>query len=886
MANIRYRNEFYSTEGTFWKIDIIDTSFSGSPAEFTCTAPNFTLSYKGNKERFDPIITSELRVSAWVQDAAFETFILDIAGANEQRFFAKLYKDSVFQWGGMMLVDDIQKEDIAFPYEFEMVFTDGLGTLKDKLFWDTDATPDALWQGKETFIEFIIKLLAKTGTAELWSGSDDFLATNVQWYDVHHNFYLNADPLQYSKIAHEAFYEYENKENKAGDCYDILQELLYTFGARIQLVQGMFKITQINESINTRRLFRFYSYTGTLRSYSVKTDLDLTDTYYDFLTGGIFSYLPPLERVEKKYLYKTSPVGSNYLPDQSSYTPAVDLIGTVPGESSYLFGSSEQNQGSVVIQRFTWGAGSPPTDMIAGYFLIRYRLDLIITNGVETRYLTNIDPVTGNVWEGVYYWADVPVNAISGQPNCVKIQDSMQYHTSGFYFKALPIGFLTPFNDLTGTCSGTFEFQHIGFFNTSGVQITIANLTFSFFCSHFRLSLWGGGTINYPDGEVNFRAYNANVNLKSKVLTFPDAHIGDGPIVGALGAITTYDGATWIPSTWWKIKKTGTQKKIHQLMVNEVIAGQQIPTDTYKGRIISPTYTPEKTLVFPDVTRWLVLNVTLDGKQDIWSGEWFKLNYQSVATQTGLWLSAGNYDPAQQWDLQSWTLESYTEEEEDNPLEPFYDSAGSLQLDVYNNSTSIFNVFNMLSVAILNETIAAGETRVEILVRNYLYQAVNNGTHLLILNSNYEGTEIVSISKPLVATPNIEIESKLFTTEQVEGSFIILLMSAYAEGAGSLNDHIEQTIIEDTEIVDVIPAGYKLNSLCIQNTTANAVMISAGTSLAGTNILYDEIIGANEVFSIQLGLIYSINKSVFFSSGNWNASSLDVVLVIEKIYTI
>ena len=54
---VRYRSEFYSDNGVFWRVDIMDNgSFSGGMREFSCAPPFFSVNYAGSKQRFDPII--------------------------------------------------------------------------------------------------------------------------------------------------------------------------------------------------------------------------------------------------------------------------------------------------------------------------------------------------------------------------------------------------------------------------------------------------------------------------------------------------------------------------------------------------------------------------------------------------------------------------------------------------------------------------------------------------------------------------------------------------------------------------------------------------------------------------------------------------------------
>ena len=71
MPAVRYRSEWSDADGQDWRIDIIDTGYSGSIDEnLVLQAEGCNLNWAGaTKVKFSPILTSELTVNFIIRDA-------------------------------------------------------------------------------------------------------------------------------------------------------------------------------------------------------------------------------------------------------------------------------------------------------------------------------------------------------------------------------------------------------------------------------------------------------------------------------------------------------------------------------------------------------------------------------------------------------------------------------------------------------------------------------------------------------------------------------------------------------------------------------------------------------------------------------------------------
>jgi len=96
---------------------------------------------------------------------------------------------------------------------------------------------------------------------------------------------------------------------------------------------------------------------------------------------------------------------------------------------------------------------------------------------------------------------------------------------------------------------------------------------------------------------------------------------------------------------------------------------------------------------------------------------------------------------------------------------------------------------------------------------------------------------------------------------------------------------IKLTITGNTTLTNVIPKGYKLKDVIINNTTANAVTISLGTQSSGTEVINAQACGSGLSDGVLVQKIYSLtaDQTLFIHSAGWNSSSLNVTFICERI---
>ena len=612
---VRYRNSFYSIAGIQWQIDILDSTFSGSVTLFKTGSEGFSLTYKGITERLDPILSSALTLPCEVENTVFESFLIEIMTAQEERFTVKVYKNLVLYWVGVVLADLVQIEDTAFPYSFDLTFTDGLARLKDidynsvtVTFPYVNRTP---YTGRDTIIAHLLKILAKTGIAALYNSADEFLRTAVNWYDVRHQYTSYTDPLSTTNLNHAIFYEYDDAGNiiykKAAE---VLEMILRSFNARILMVNGLFHVIQAQEYARPTTYMRLYSNTGTTKGSYSNFNFRLTPTVDTRKTGGIFKYFGPLNRVVKTYKPKISPINSgSILPIQLNYNPAVSFLNTFPGEIVMFFSGA-------IHQWFTAGTFS------TGQFWSKWKMTVIatdISDGTKW-YLTN--KYSSNGTTDRITW--------SGSASDSIIISTPVYNGGASWNELYPIQFSIP--PLPGVeFSGTFKFELINNYNPGGTTVHTFN--------SYLGDIWGWecngyelvpdlteGAASIDDIKFTAQSWNAGQSLTASTieLSLPDTLIGDGPAVTHLGKLQTYNGASWEDSSAWGVHNSTPRININQLSVNENLKGQRIPTEKFMGVFINNSITAMNSLIW-GARVFVPLMITINPATDEVNGEWFNV---------------------------------------------------------------------------------------------------------------------------------------------------------------------------------------------------------------------------------------------------------------------
>tara|TARA_R100000152_G_C6782155_1_gene218667 strand:+ start:2186 stop:5230 length:3045 start_codon:yes stop_codon:yes gene_type:complete len=251
-----------SYNGWDFHIEIFVEGFSGTATKIKVGGAGPTIHYETDDEtRFNPIITSQLKLPIVVDSADIQSFVEDLRDSLvEQDVYVYLYADTTSAsgaplWAGFLLMDLGKQEDLDQPYEVILTATDGIALLKD-VDWVVDGATkpydaDDMYYGPTRFSQMIAEALQKSGYATIAKGNvlNPQIATAVNWYNADISGVAQAvDPLYYTK-GKQSWSFTKNAANlyTPMSTYDFLKEIMKVWGCRLIYWRNIYYVIQISQ---------------------------------------------------------------------------------------------------------------------------------------------------------------------------------------------------------------------------------------------------------------------------------------------------------------------------------------------------------------------------------------------------------------------------------------------------------------------------------------------------------------------------------------------------------------------------------------------------------------------------------------------------------------
>jgi hypothetical protein len=287
MAGIRFQSTFFSYNEYSYFLQIWDRNYSGSTiTEITLGKDGPQMSWDTqDDDRFSTIMSSTCKIPILVESPTLEQWLRSVRNTYEERdVYVHIYRNvqataESLIWSGFLLPDLNSTTDEYYSYDFNLVFTDGLSGLKEIDFAVDGATKPydstEMFFGPASYSFWMKTILAKTGAALTTEGAitDWEWRTSINWYNTGHGTAapstLTFDPFANTEVQVSMFHnEVSDNVYEPRNCYDVLNELLKHWGARIVYWRHKFWIVQIPEyttqetgtlsnpdNINTRKYF-------------------------------------------------------------------------------------------------------------------------------------------------------------------------------------------------------------------------------------------------------------------------------------------------------------------------------------------------------------------------------------------------------------------------------------------------------------------------------------------------------------------------------------------------------------------------------------------------------------------------------------------------------
>ena len=617
MAASKLFSEFQSSNGKYYKIEIWDEDYSGtSPDEFSVAGDGFQLTYSGQTDNvYSPIIGSSVSFGMYVQDSATNAFLTNIKQYQQDRYYLKIYRgnteaSATFFWGGYIVQDIIEIEDISQPYILNIQATDGISKLADTLC------------GTSFFRQFtnqFINALDQVGVLGIYDATDPVLAVVCDWWAQEMTYNANNNPLDevfadfhaFDTIDEQGFYTNKN-------WLEILSQMCTIFGLRFYYSNGQYRLEQLFErdgSFVEHTYQKDKTKIGATSGLSYTKTLDQT-TNKARLAGNVFNFLPAVNDVA--ITLNQEPKAMNGVTWDNSNDPdlAVGLVS-----------SALQNQLTLVFNHQIKLFLNVNTNNNNIFAKLKLNVELFDFNNNVTYYLkrtfsgtTPSTPVWTTTQSGSGYEILVGTfQEFSGQVTQGNTPDVIQIGgpTTIVTPKIPADGDMTINWDFVGFVETNGSVRGLNIGNSSSYKMTLQSVDSSF------------GSIQNQTTRIRAVSPNADINgLVSYELPETSIFTGQGER-GSLVKQTDVGGLLIkVPYTNWREGNSGSYVEIQKLVCQELLKLMDEPVQKYAGRMFS-SHNFRQRLTF-DSNNWIQLGGTYDANRDEWDGEWFVINRAAI----------------------------------------------------------------------------------------------------------------------------------------------------------------------------------------------------------------------------------------------------------------
>jgi len=273
----KYKATFATQTGKVAYLYLQEDSYAGSLIEYQGVSIN--LQYIPNSDDpFEPVYASQINVVLDVTDDLAN--IPDFTTLDDRKYFAKLYLDSDLEWCGWVLSDNVQ---ISYTTGRKQLFfnaIDGLGLLKSiPLPIDASIDINSL-NSLLYFIRLCLNGVDFPNTPNIMTVCSYF-ADGMEDRAIH----SYSEPFSQSYLPYRTFID-------TGvtyiSCFDVLSNIVKSFGCRLFQAGGKWWIVAVNEFANENNWFTEYTYTGTVASSGNNLNTLSTIQGYVGNTSGLY----------------------------------------------------------------------------------------------------------------------------------------------------------------------------------------------------------------------------------------------------------------------------------------------------------------------------------------------------------------------------------------------------------------------------------------------------------------------------------------------------------------------------------------------------------------------------------------------------------------------
>ena len=344
MAGIKYQCEFYSNNGSRYRMNLYHVDYSGTTIPFKAGPEGFQLTYEGQTDSvYQCIKASSLQFDFVIEEAPTSSgdpttgnIYADLLANNENKMFiiVQQYTGSVWRnfWAGDIIDDTVEIEDAPYPVQIRIKATDGIAKMKqikyDPLTGGTNLTVLFYFQKaieQTTYYSTLFPSSGGTSVITIRNNPDRYhenmgSITDSTWQNTY-------NPMKLCMINEAAFVK---KDGEYFTYYEILEQICtlwncqfflssiwnedlgctwwlfsryimyYETGSSILDTCRVFK-NQAYDSGSTALNFAEYSVPDTSVNYTPTLTKTIDDATHPKFSGNKITYVAPLGRVKNVY---------------------------------------------------------------------------------------------------------------------------------------------------------------------------------------------------------------------------------------------------------------------------------------------------------------------------------------------------------------------------------------------------------------------------------------------------------------------------------------------------------------------------------------------------------------------------------------------------------
>jgi len=621
---IRFTSEFRSDTGIDYKIEIDDSIFVGSPTTFAVGSDGFTLQYTGETDDIvSPIMSSNVSIPFMVQTVLQQTFFEQLVAVQESRFRVKISRwvSGAYQtyWVGYIMQDIAQIEDAPLPYIYDLRAVDGLGRLANIDYnINNDIFQNSL--ALTRLNKLVYNCLAAVGTTDLFTITDTFLETCVNWWENNMVYSATKDAANEIAVDRRIWTSIDDNGNETySKVIEVLRQLCVSFGARVYQSNGRFVFEQYGERAAASRIVSTYDRAGAyIATASKSDDIVIDQTIGEArLAGNQFDFLPAIKRCEIQFQQKF--IGSRVGQIFFTFTQtAAQSIGFISQDSSAVL--------EIVCPMMHFYINRTPNTIIA---VPSYAIAPIFSMTIKIEDVNN----PGTFWYFKRTFSGFSTTSPYTTPQWTTTPSDYQFDIGNFKFSpyataglSSPVTIQTDQLPVSGELSLQLKQPTLRRVSNGAIyaqpplyigMIAGSSIKHDFFAN-----------INYiSDGQLSpesiiYKASNNTSGIDSNlVLELGNTSIADGPL--QTGNLAVWSGSIWGGSDQWRKGNSGGYKKLLQLLVTEALALHAKPIRRYNGSFYS-SHDISRRYTF-DTFDWLFIGGSLNANNENVDGEFFAI---------------------------------------------------------------------------------------------------------------------------------------------------------------------------------------------------------------------------------------------------------------------